>query len=77
VAPEGESSCSAEPVEIEPTTMGGEPAFRIVYECEGRAFGLIATGHEGRRYVLGVEGADLAPVEQGLDELLAGFEFLE
>jgi hypothetical protein len=77
VAPTGESSCSSVPVDVEDVSMGGETAFQIVYECNGRAYGLIATGHNGRRYVIGTDAAELGDAERGLRELLPGFRFTD
>jgi hypothetical protein len=77
VGAEGESSCSTDPVEVVPSTMGGEPAFQIVYACDGRAYGLVAAGHGGRRYVLGTEAADLDAASDALRQLLEGFEFTD
>ena len=72
-----QSECGIDAFEPADTTMGGEPAFELLYECNGRGIALIVTSHNNRRYVFLFEAADVQPVREAIDELLPAFEFTD
>ena len=72
-----DEACPESPVERTDTTMGGEPAVLITYECQSRFLGLLVTIHNDRRYIMGFDADDSAGRAAAIDELIPAFEFTD